>query len=197
MANNPSVFTVLTRQSNTPLYKLPVWLYIRDIIVSLNSCGQQSTLFARRDENTWGMHHATHHNTRACAAGQMQSKSLVHTQVFYQPPLRKEIRRQLDTAPKTRPNNRRPDTAVETFDTLSAIDFPKAIYRIPITVLSAHGQEGRVRLQACLDKEERRTGGSTEHARCSTSEDVDAKGLDVGVFKDGRGEVFAEGFVEA
>lgn len=34
IANSPSVRTVLYKQSNTPLYKFPVWLYIRDMIVS-------------------------------------------------------------------------------------------------------------------------------------------------------------------
>lgn len=143
------------------------------------------------------MHHAAHHNTRACAAGHMQRKPLVHAQVFYQPPLSKVVCRQLYTAPKACPDNSRPDTSIETLETLSAIDFPKAIYRILITVLGTHGQEGRVRLQARLDKEERRTGGSAEHARRSTSEDVDSKGLDLGVFKDGGGEAFPDGLVEA
>ena len=107
------------------------------------------------------------------------------------------IRRQLHTASETCPDNRRPDTPIETLDTLSAIDFPKAIYCIIIAVLCAHGQEGRVRLQARLDKEERRTSGSAKHARRRTSKDVDAKGLDFGVFKDGGCEVFADGLVEA
>ena len=105
----------------------------------------------------------------------MKRSSFLHTQVLNQPPLCEEIRRQLYTASKTCPNDRRPDAPIETLDTLGAVDFPEAIYRIRIPVLSAHGQEGRVGLQARFDKEEGRTGGSPEHARCSTSENIDAK----------------------
>lgn len=77
------------------------------------------------------------------------------------------------------------------------MDFPKAIQRILVPVLSAHGEERRKGLQACLDEEERGTGGRAQHTGCSTSEDVDTKGLDVGILEDGRGEGFAEGLVEA
>ena len=143
------------------------------------------------------MHNTADHKPTTRATCQMQRSSLLHVQVFYQPPLRKVVHRQLYTASKTCPDNSRFDPSIETLETLSAMDFSKAIHRILIPVLSAHGQERRVRLQARLDEEERGAGCSAEHARCSTGEDVDAKGLDFGVFEDGRGEALAEGLVEA
>ena len=77
----------------------------------------------------------------------------------YQRPLRVYIRRQLHTAPEPRPHNRRPHPSVETTDTLGAMDFPKAVHCILVTVLGAHGEEGREGLQARLDEEEGGAGG--------------------------------------
>ena len=90
----------------------------------------------------------------------MQRRSFLHVQMSYQPPLCKKVCRQLNTASKSRPHNRRSHPSVETTDTLGAIDFPKAVECILVTVLSANGEEGREGLQARLDEEEGRAGSS-------------------------------------
>ena len=40
----PSVEMVLYKQSQMPVYRLPVWLYIRAMIVSVNESSQKSGL---------------------------------------------------------------------------------------------------------------------------------------------------------
>ena len=106
------------------------------------------------------MHNAAYDESTTGATCQVQRRSLMHAQMLYQPPLREEIRRQLNTASKSRPHNRRSHPSVETTDTLGAMDFPKAVQRILVTVLGANGEEGREGLQACLDEEEGRAGSS-------------------------------------
>ena len=70
MANGPSVVTVLYKQSKTPLYKLPVWLYIRDIIVSglSFSCAQEGVEIKKL---TWWMHENAHDEAAHSTAGKM------------------------------------------------------------------------------------------------------------------------------
>ena len=104
------------------------------------------------------MHDAADHESATGATRQMQRRSLMHVQMFYQPPLGKEVRRQLNAAAEPRPHNRSSHASVETADTLGAIDFPEAVQRVLVTMLSTDGEERREGLQAGLDEEEWRAG---------------------------------------
>jgi len=69
IAQNPSVRIVLPRQSKTPLYRFPFWLYIRDIIVSGNC--QSCCPMRERNGLTWWMHNTTDHESTRGTACQM------------------------------------------------------------------------------------------------------------------------------
>ena len=84
IARKPSVFTVLIRQSNTPLYRLPVWLYIRDIIVSFANSSVSVVHHCRRfGKHTRWMHDTADYKSTARATCQMQRCSLSHIQMLY------------------------------------------------------------------------------------------------------------------
>lgn len=192
MARRPSVLIVLYRQSNTPLYRLPVWLYMRDMMVSV---GQRVT--GALERLTWRMHDAAHDKATRRAARQVQRQTLLHVEVLDESALREEICGKLHGAAESCPHHRRPDAAIESSDFLGPIDLAEAVDRVLVVVLGSDGEERRERLQACLDKEEGRPGCSSEDTRGCSGEDVDAQRLDVAVLEDGLCDAFPEWFVEA
>lgn len=143
------------------------------------------------------MHHAANHKPTARATRQMQSRPIFHTQMFRQPPFRKEIRRQLNGTAKASTDHRRTDAAIEALDALIAIDFAEAVDGVLVIMLRADGEEGGEGLQARLDEEEWRAGCGSKNSRCSAGEDVDAQGLVCGIFVEDGGEALSQGLVEA
>lgn len=87
----------------------------------------------------------------------MQSRTLVHAQVFFQPSLCKEISGKLYGAAETSSDHSGANTAIKTLDTLVAVDLSHSVICIPIFVLCTDRQERRVRLQPCLDEEKGRS----------------------------------------
>lgn len=109
------------------------------------------------------MHEAAHNEARSCATGQVQSRTLLHTQVAGQTALGKEVCGELHGTAETSADHSSADTTVDTLDTLALVDLAKAIERVLIVVLGADREEWRVGLKTGLDKEERR-------ARCGTND---------------------------
>lgn len=143
------------------------------------------------------MHEAAHHKTRSRTAGQVQSRSLLHAQVSGQATLGKEVGWELDSTAKASTNHSSTHTTVNALDTFTLVDLAQSIKRVPVVVLGTDGEERRVRLQACLDKEERRPGRGTDDTGGSACEDVGSKGLNFGIAIDGRSDVGADRLIEA
>lgn len=87
------------------------------------------------------MHEAAHNEARSCATGQMQSRTLLHTQVAGQTALGKEVCGELHGTTETRADHSSTDTTVDALDALALVDLAKAIKRVLIVVLSADGEE--------------------------------------------------------
>lgn len=87
------------------------------------------------------MHEAANNEARSCATGQMQSRTLLHTQVAGQTALGKEVCGELNGTTKTGANHSSTDTTVDTLDALALVDLAKAIKRVLIVVLGANGEE--------------------------------------------------------
>lgn len=69
----------------------------------------------------------------------MQSRTLLHTKVFYEVALSKEICWKLDTGSETRSYHGRYNTAIEALDTLGAVDLGEAIGGALVLMLCANG----------------------------------------------------------
>lgn len=83
----------------------------------------------------------------------MQSRALVHSQVLFQPSLRKEISGKLHGAAETSSDHSRADTAIKSLNTLVTVDLSHSIICILIIVLRTDWQERRVGLQSRLNEE--------------------------------------------
>lgn len=185
---------VLYKQSKTPLYRLPVWLYMRDKIVSEKIRLQASVHPKKR---TWRMHHTTNNETAGCAACQMQGRAILHVKMPYQPPFSKHVCRQLNRAAKGSANARSADPSVEATNALVTVNLSKTIDCVLVLMLCADREKRRVRLEPRLDKEERRTCHGSYYARRSTAEKIDTHRLHIWVFEDSAGQGLAHRFVES
>jgi hypothetical protein len=87
----------------------------------------------------------------------MQSRSLFHAQMLFQPSFRKEISGKLYGAAETSSDHSGANTAIKTLDALVAVDLSQPIICIFIFVLRTDRQERRVRLQSRLDEEKGRS----------------------------------------
>lgn len=143
------------------------------------------------------MHKAAHYKARSSTTGQVQSRSLLHAEVSGQATLCKEVCWELDSTAEASTDHSSIHTTVHALDTFALVDLAQSIKRVSVIVLGTDGEEGRVRLQACLDKEERRSGCGTDDTRGSTCEDIGSKGLNLGIVIDGRCDVGADWLIEA
>ena len=114
-----------------------------------------------------------------------------------QPAFRKEIRRKLNGATKARSYHGRTNTTVDALDAFAPIDSTQSIDGVFVVVLGPNGQERRIRLQASLHEEERRSSRRPDDAGSCTGKDVDAERLHVRVTVDGIRHCGAKRFVEA
>src|SRR5436190_1148488 len=99
-----------------------------------------------RVEPTRRMHGDANYEAADGTARQMQRRPFFHPQVFYQPPLGEEVRRQLDRAPKARSDHGSSNTAVQPGHALAPVYPTQAIPRIAVIVLRPHRAERRIAL---------------------------------------------------
>lgn len=130
------------------------------------------------------MHEATDNEATGSAAGQVQSRTLLHTSMSHQPPLGEKICRQLDGAAEAGSDHCRTNTAVQAAHTLRTVDLRQAIPSIAILVLSADWQKRRIALKAGLDEEERTAGSCANDAREGTAKHVDSEVLGIFVVEE-------------
>lgn len=151
----------------------------------------------KRELRTRGVHDAANHEAADCAAGEMQSRALLHAGVLDQLPLGQEIRGQLDRRAEAGSNHGGRDAAVQAQEALATVDLPQSIPGIPVVVLRAHGPHGREALQPRLDEEEGTASSRTEDSGRGAGEDVDAQVLRVLVLEEQRGQRLSYRVVEA
>lgn len=143
------------------------------------------------------MHEAAHDKARCRTTSQMQSGTLLHSQVPCQATLGKEVCGELNSTAETGTDHSSPNATVNTLHTLAPVDLAQTINGVLIVMLSTDGEEGRIGLQTGLHQEEWRSGSRTDNSRCRTSEDINAERLHLGVVVNGICEVGTNGFVKA
>lgn len=99
------------------------------------------------------MHDAANNEAADAAAGKMQSRALLHSDMLDQLPLGQEVCGQLNRRAEASSNHGSSDAAVQAKEALATIDLFQPIPGIPVVVLSADGSYGRVALQTGLDEE--------------------------------------------
>jgi hypothetical protein len=80
----------------------------------------------------------------------MKGRPLFNAQVLIETTLSKEVCGKLDRTAKARANHRSPDTAIDTLDTLAAVNLAEAVDGVLIVMLRADGKERRIGLEASL-----------------------------------------------
>lgn len=116
---------------------------MRAIMVSIDHVSFESSSSYRYDKLTRGVHETAHYETGSGAAGQVQSRTLFHTQVAGQTTLSEEVGRELNSTAETGSNHGGANTTVDTLDTLGLVDLAQAIKRVLVVVLSTNGKERR------------------------------------------------------
>lgn len=141
------------------------------------------------------MHETAHYETGSGTAGQVQSRTLFHTQMAGQTTLSEEVGRKLNSTAETGSNHGGANTTVDSLNTLALVDLTQAIERVLIVVLSANGKERRKRLETGLHQEERRASGGTDNTRGGAGEDIGAERLNSGIVVDGGCNVGTDRFI--
>ena len=145
---------------------------------------------------TWGMHKDADDETANGAAGQVQSRALLHARVTLEAPLGEEVGGELNGAPEARPDHGGVDSTVQTSDALGPEDLRQPVNSVAVLVLGADGSKGRVALQPCLYEEEGAARSSAHDARRGAGEDIDAQILRVGVLEEHGGHPAAQRLVQ-
>lgn len=130
-----------------------------------------------RHNGVWGMHHTAHNKSAGRAAGKMKCWPFLHTQMPDQASLGEEIGGELDGATETGPDHGGAYTSVKARYAFTPVDLGEAVQRIPVLVLSANGQEGRVTLQSGFNQEKGAPGSRADDAGAGPTEHVDAQAL--------------------
>jgi len=142
--------------------------------------------------------HETAHNKAGCrTTGEMKSRSLFDSQMAVEATLGEEVCGELDRAAETCADHSRSYTSIYTLHTFAAVNLAETIDRVFIVVLCTDGKERRIRLKTGLHKEERRASCGTDHTRCSASEDISPKRLDLRVIVKDGGDVRTNWLVES
>ncbi len=143
------------------------------------------------------MHAKAHDKPRHRTASQMQRRALLHAQMLDQPPLRKEVRRQLHRAAEPRSDHRRAHAPIQAPEPFSPIDLREPIEGVAVLVLGAYRQERRKALEPGLHEEKGATRGGADDAGGGAAEHVDTQVLLGAVAQEQGGEPVAHGLVEA
>lgn len=88
------------------------------------------------------MHEAAHDEARRRTTSQMQSRTLLHTQVAGQTALGEEVCGELDGTAETSTDHGSSNTTVDTLDTLTFVDLAQSIVRVLVVMLRADREEG-------------------------------------------------------
>jgi hypothetical protein len=85
------------------------------------------------------VHDAAYNESRAGRRHEMQSRTLLHTNVFYKLALSEEVCWELDTGSETSSDHGRYNATIQTLDSLGAVDLGEAIGGAFILMLCTNG----------------------------------------------------------
>lgn len=97
----------------------------------------------------------------------------MHIQMALEPPLGKEVGRELHTRSETSSHHGWANTAIYSLDSLSGVDCSQAVPCVAVLVLCADWEEGAVALQAGLYEKEGRAEHGANDSRARAGKNVD------------------------
>ena len=92
------------------------------------------------------MHEAADHKATDRTTREVKRGSLLHAEVAHQPPLGKEVRRQLHGAPHTGTDHGSANTPVKPKEAITLADLLRAVEKMLVPMLRPNGRKGRVAL---------------------------------------------------